>query len=96
MLVQCTRRLYHCRLMPITSIVTPGALSVQIVPQKQASLLSVSLLNFTSFGFTDSLNEGGANTFDYNGPSQVVKTIATAVSAQGVILDIVPPSPNSS
>lgn len=62
--------------------------------QNQSSSLLVPFLNFTSLSFTDRfINDGG---FAYNGPSQIVKTIAAAVSAQGAILPIIPPSPNSS
>ena len=56
-------------------------------------------LNFTSLRFTDRFfNSGDGNviTYRYNGPSQVVESIAVAVGAQGVIMDITPPSLNSS
>lgn len=88
--------------MPIASIIPPGTLSVQAILLNQSSSVSVPLLNFTSLRFTDRfLNSGmeagggSALTFDYNGPSQIVESIARAVSAQGTILTITPPSPNS-
>lgn len=80
--------------MPIASIITPGTLSIRAVMRSQSSTLPVLFLNFTTLSFTDRLLQG--NSFKYNGPSQIVQTIAAAVSAQGAILNIVPPSSNSS
>lgn len=81
--------------MPIASIITPGTLSIRGVMLNQSSTLPVPFLNFTNLCFTDRLLTG-ENGFEYNGPSQIVQTIAAAVSAQGAILSITPPSLNSS
>ena len=70
---------------------------MQAVAQNQSNSIPVPVLNFTSLSFTDRfVSSGQGNSFDYNGPSQIVESIAAAVGAQGAILPITPPSPNSS
>ena len=75
--------------MPIASIITPGTLSIRSAMLNQSSTLPVPFLNFTNLCFTDRLLTG-ENGFEYNGPSQIVQTIAAAVSAQGTILSYHP------
>ena len=71
-----------------------------------STLLQVPYLNFTTLRFTSPLLASGADPIEgedytvqiyvWNGPSQAVNRIAAAVTAQGVILPLTAPSPNSS
>ncbi|KAF2729849.1 hypothetical protein EJ04DRAFT_58628 [Polyplosphaeria fusca] len=83
-------------LMPITSILTPGTISIEITVRNQSSLAPIPQLNFTTLDFTNTLLNYGSSQFFYNGPSQAIQAVAAAVSAGGAILPIRPPSVNSS
>jgi hypothetical protein len=94
------------RLVPIASIITPSTLSVQITILNPSTLLQVPFLNFTTLSFAaplltffeDPSSPGNytVQAYVWNGPSQAVERIAAAVTAQGVILPLTAPSPNSS
>ena len=71
----------------------------------QSTSLQVPFLNFTTLSFAAPLLSSGrmqadnnnfAMFYPWNGPSQVVERITAAVTAQGVILPLTAPSPNSS
>ena len=90
------------RLMPIASIITPATLSVvlALMDPPPSLLVDVPNLDFRSLSFVAAmLVDQNAEIFDaysYNGPSQAVLEIASAVAAQGAILPITPPSANAS
>lgn len=92
-------------LVPIASIFTPGTLTVSLakVNPPPTSMTQVPALSFTSLSFSADMHSTGAGAdtdkyqeiYSYNGPSQALKRVATAVLVEGAILPITPPSPNS-
>lgn len=94
--------------MPIASIISPATLSIRMaaVTPVPESLQRVPNLDFGSMNFLAPLPYMPTNdplglssdqgSYLYNGPSQAVLEISNAVLAQGEILPIRPPAPNSS
>ena len=91
--------------MPLASIITPGTLSVQrsAVAPSPTRVVNVPNLDFMTLSFAADMPatgntdyNSGTDVYFYNGPSQAVKRIATAVAAEGAILQIDPPAANSS
>ncbi|USP72759.1 hypothetical protein yc1106_00033 [Curvularia clavata] len=88
-------------LIPIASIITPATLSVAL-RENIANITSqfVPLIDFDNLNFVAGMPAfDGVNSLSpyyvYNGPSQIIQQIATAVAAQDSILAIKPPHPNS-
>ncbi|KAF2726589.1 hypothetical protein EJ04DRAFT_582578 [Polyplosphaeria fusca] len=82
-------------MVPITSTLTPGKLSIRSELYNDTSLKSIPFINFTTLRFTDQIIDNGFG-YTYSGPSQIAQSIAVAVSAGGAILPIRPPALNSS
>ena len=66
-----------------------------------SQLIGVAKLDFTSLDFISPMPVGGPTILNqtaycYQGPSQLVKRVATAVGARGEVLPIAAPAPNSS
>jgi hypothetical protein len=91
------------RLIPIASIFTPATLSVEskaMEPQPTHGYY-VPTINFDTLSYVAGLGTIGharwnPQDFTYEGPSQALKRITTAVGALGAVLPIDPPSSNSS
>lgn len=91
-------------LIPLASIITPATLSVGIdfppamnMTVPNVDFLSLNLLAPMPADGTIASLKGTEPQFiyDYGGPSQTVRRITGAVAAQGSILPIAAPSPNS-
>ncbi|KAF2715845.1 hypothetical protein K431DRAFT_308282 [Polychaeton citri CBS 116435] len=92
-------------LLPIASIITPATLSVEMAPASPPStdMLNVPNLDFRSFRFLAEMpSRAFRPDFDtdpvsywYNGPSQLVERVATAVASLGQILPIAHPAGRS-
>ena len=95
--------------MPLASITTPGSLSIinrQKLPSP-SNMTDVPAVRFDTMSYlagmttnpgpvTEIKVEWLMGNYSYNGPSQALRRLATAIGAQGAILPIVPPSPNAS
>jgi hypothetical protein len=91
-------------LLPLASIIPPATLSIARVPKANVvtSQLTVPNVAFESLNYVDWLtpaDHGEEETepfwYTYNGPSRVVQEIVQAVAAQGAVLRITPPAPNT-
>jgi hypothetical protein len=91
------------RLIPIASIFTPATLSVEskaMEPQPTHEYY-VPTINFDTLSYVADLSAIESTKYNpqkliYEGPSQSLKRLATAVGALGTVLPISPPSSNSS
>ncbi|KAK5722309.1 hypothetical protein LTR15_005538 [Elasticomyces elasticus] len=85
---------------PVATIVTPATLSVSGGPSLQFSMNEVPQFDFASLDFSSNMpymsNDDERSIFGYNGPSQTVQSIASAVLALGQILPINAPASNTS
>lgn len=95
--------------MPLASITTPGSLSItnrQKLPSPW-NITEVPAIRFDTMSYLAGVTtnpppvtgedaEWLKGKYSYNGPSQALRRLATAIGAQGAILPIVPPSPNAS
>lgn len=92
------RLLIPLRLIPLASIITPAALTIEIDQVKPSPTFfshQIPTLNFTSLSFAASLSPPavfGSGTavaqYHWNGPSSAVINIAQAVGAQGMWTDL--------
>jgi hypothetical protein len=87
---------FKYRLIPIISVTTPSALTIAIAPINPVPsiLFRVPNIDFHSLNFANILSTKG--TFSYKGPHYTVDKIVAATAAQGYILPLAPPAPNSS
>lgn len=98
----CTWLIFF-RLIPIASIITPATLSVvsEAMEPQPIHDYYVPSINFDTLSYVAGLSTQHMGGFspqecDYEGPSQALKRITTAVGALGAVLPIDPPSSNSS
>jgi hypothetical protein len=84
------------RLIPIISVTTPSALTIAIAPINPipSKLFRVPNVDFHSTNFIDLASD--KDTISYTGPRYTVDKIVAATAAQGAILPLEPPAPNSS
>lgn len=87
------------RLILLASIITPATLSVEpraMVPPP-INARYVPIVDFNTFSYQTRFHQiaPGGNSYFYGGPSQALKRVVSAVSAQGAILPIDPPSANA-
>ncbi|CAH0047351.1 unnamed protein product [Clonostachys solani] len=82
-----------------TTSSAPATLSVlpSFVDPPPSSMVLVPNLDLESLSFVANMpaSQGDYNTYLYNGPSQAVREVATAVAARGAILPIRPPEVNA-
>ncbi|KAK5701853.1 hypothetical protein LTR97_004671 [Elasticomyces elasticus] len=88
-------------LLAIPSVITAGTLSVQpaLDTPLPTSMVSVPDFDFVNFNFAEMFrgasSPGGTGSM-YIGPSLLAQKVAAATAAEGKILSITPPAPNSS
>ncbi|RFU27250.1 hypothetical protein B7463_g9088, partial [Scytalidium lignicola] len=85
--------------IPISSVITPATLSVEIAPliPTPTATFFIPSIDFLSLNFANVvLAQGLSATWQYSGPQFAVRKVATATAAQGAILPINHPAPNSS
>ncbi|KAK5714757.1 hypothetical protein LTR17_017075 [Elasticomyces elasticus] len=88
-------------LLAIPSVITAGTLSVQsaLDTPLPTSMVSVPDFDFVNFNFVEMFrgmpSPGGTGVM-YLGPSLLAQKVAAATAAEGKILSITPPAPNSS
>ncbi|KUJ17415.1 uncharacterized protein LY89DRAFT_733266 [Mollisia scopiformis] len=85
--------------MPLPSLITPATLFV--MPNVQYSWTVELVPTVNMFGsqwsqFAYSVNDTATSPLLFLGPRTIISRLTTATAAQGAILDIVAPSPNSS
>ena len=85
-------------MIPIASIITPAALTIAISPTipVPSNITQVPNVDFLSLNFANIDFESGGSALQYSGPRNAVIKVVAATAAQGTILPISPPSPNSS
>jgi hypothetical protein len=91
------------RLIPIASIITPATLSVvsKAMEPQPIHKYYVPTINFDTLSYVAGLSATGSGRYypqklTYEGPSQALQRMTTAVDILGNILPIDPPSSNSS
>jgi hypothetical protein len=95
--------------MPLASITTPGSLSIinrENLPSPW-NMTEVPDIRFDTLSYLAGMTTNPPpvteekvpwlfGNYSYNGPSQALRRLSTAIGAQGAILPIVPPAPNAS
>lgn len=83
----------------MATIVPPATLSFKLA-SPSSHLLNVPTIGFLSLDLIAEMYRDSGNSskpiYKYNGPSTTVNSIVTAVAAQGLLLPVSPPTPNSS
>jgi hypothetical protein len=93
--------LLFSRLIPIASTITPTALSIEAMEPQPIHDYYAPTIKFDTLSYVAGLGTSGLamwnpQQFAYEGLSQVLKRITTAVAALGAVLPINPPPSNSS
>jgi hypothetical protein len=88
------RRCYH----PSNTDHSILTIQARLVLPAPTEALLVPSIRFDILGYLESMNPMNPeqDTYMYTGPSRVVKRVAAAVSAQGSVLNFVPPASNAS